>query len=102
MIADPPDCEIIPVMHDAARNERPAPGRFRRRYRIVVQGELGRRFEGEFDGMTLESGGGRAFLEGALDQSQLHGVLGRIQAYNLEIIEVAEVPRSGGDEGVRS
>ena len=52
--------------------------------------------------MTLESGDGKTLLEGALDQSQLHGVLGRIQAYNLEIIEVAEVPRSGGDEGVRS
>ena len=52
--------------------------------------------------MTLESGDGKTLLHGALDQSQLHGVLGRIQAYNLEIIEVAEVAQSGKDEGGKS
>jgi hypothetical protein len=101
VISDVAYREIMSIMHDAARDERPAPGHFPNSYRIVIRGELGRRFEGEFHGMTLESRDGKTFLQGALDQSLLHGVLGQIQAYNLEIIEVAEIPRSGRDEGVR-
>ena len=89
-------------MHDVARNQSPAPGHSPKQYRIVIRGELGRKFEGEFHGMTLESGDGKTLLRGALDQPQLHGVLGRIQSYNLEIIEVAEVAQSGEDKGETS
>lgn len=42
----------------------------------------------------MESGGGKTFLWGEVDQSKLHGILERIQQYNLEIIDVAEYSRS--------
>lgn len=65
-----------------------------RPYRIVLRGELGERFAAEFEGMFMESGGGKTFLWGEMDQSKLHGILERIQHYNLEIIDVAEYSRS--------
>ncbi len=40
----------------------------------------------------MESRSGKTFLKGEIDQAQLHGILERAQQYNLEIIEVAEVP----------
>jgi hypothetical protein len=36
--------------------------------------------------------GRKTFLRGTVDQAQLHGILERAQNYNLEIIEVGEVP----------
>ena len=45
--------------------------------------------------MRLESRNGKTFLWGELDQSKLHGILARIQQYNLEIIDVAEFSRTG-------
>lgn len=42
----------------------------------------------------MESRNGKTFLWGELDQSKLHGILERIQQYNLEIIDVAEFSRS--------
>jgi hypothetical protein len=35
---------------------------------------------------SLKSRSGKSFLEGTLDQAQLHGILARAQNYNLEII----------------
>jgi hypothetical protein len=61
-------------------------------YQVVFRGELGERFAAEFEGMTMESRSGKTFLKGEIDQAQLHGILERAQQYNLEIIEVAEVP----------
>lgn len=63
-------------------------------YRIVVRGELGERFASEFEGMYMQSSGGRTYLWGEADQSKLHGILERIQKYNLEIVDVAEYSRS--------
>ena len=65
-----------------------------RPYRIVLRGELGERFASEFEGMGMESGGGKTLLWGELDQSKLHGILERAQQFNLEIIDVAEYSRS--------
>jgi hypothetical protein len=61
-------------------------------YQVVLRGELGERFAAEFEGMTMESQGGKTFLKGEIDQPQLHGILERAQQYNLEIIEVVENP----------
>lgn len=61
-------------------------------YRIVLRGELRSRFESEFAGMGVETRDGRTTLRGSLDQSQLHGVLERVQDFNLQIIEVEELP----------
>ena len=66
-------------------------GQLQRQYRISLRGELSRRFEAEFEGMALESGDGKTLLRGAVDQSQLHGILERIHDFNLEIIEVEEI-----------
>jgi hypothetical protein len=63
-----------------------------RRYRVVIEGELSERFASEFDGMSLESGGGQTFLWGEIiDQSHLHGILARIQDLGLDLISIAEV-----------
>ena len=61
-------------------------------YQVVLRGELGERFAAEFEGMILESRGGKTFLKGVIDQAQLHGILEQAQQYNLEIIEVVENP----------
>jgi hypothetical protein len=64
-----------------------------RRYRIVIEGELSDRFATEFEGMSLESGRGKTFLQGeVVDQSHLHGILVRIQDLGLELVSVTKVP----------
>lgn len=69
-----------------------------KQYRILLRGELRRGFESEFTGMSIESRDGRTTLRGSLDQSQLHGILQRIQDFNLQIIEVEELPERASAE----
>jgi hypothetical protein len=65
------------------------------RYRIVVAGELSRRFAPAFDGMTVQCGGGETAITGVVvDQSQLHGLLDRVGDLGLELVSVNAV----GDE----
>ena len=65
------------------------------RYRIVVAGELSRRFAPAFDGMTVRCAGGETAITGVvLDQSQLHGLLDRVGDLGLELVSVNTV----GDE----
>jgi hypothetical protein len=65
------------------------------RYRIVVAGELSRRFAPAFDGMTVQCAGGETAITGVvLDQSQLHGLLDRVGDLGLELVSVNAV----GDE----
>ena len=65
------------------------------RYRIVVAGELSRRFAPAFDGMTVQCAGGKTAITGVvLDQSQLHGLLDRVGDLGLELVSVNAV----GDE----
>jgi hypothetical protein len=60
-----------------------------KRYRIVVAGELSRRFTSAFDGMTMQCGGGHTTITGiVVDQSQLHGLLDRIGELGLELVSV--------------
>jgi hypothetical protein len=65
------------------------------RYRIVVAGELSRRFAPAFDGMTVQCTGGETAITGVVvDQSQLHGLLDRVGDLGLELVSVNAV----GDE----
>ena len=65
------------------------------RYRIVVAGELSRRFATAFDGMTVQCAGGQTAITGVVvDQSQLHGLLDRVGDLGLELVSVNAV----GDE----
>jgi hypothetical protein len=57
-----------------------------RRYRVVVEGELGSRYESAFDGMTISTGGGRTEITGPIiDSSHLHGLLERIAGLGLTV-----------------
>jgi hypothetical protein len=56
------------------------------RYRIVVDGELGPRYADAFDGMTLRGHDGETAITGPIiDQSHLHGLIGRIASLGLTL-----------------
>jgi hypothetical protein len=56
------------------------------RYRVVVEGELGRRYVSAFDGMTLRAHDGETEITGPIiDQSHLHGLLARIAGLGLTL-----------------
>ena len=57
-------------------------------YRIVVRGELSRRYAAAFEGMQMETKTGRTVLAGVIDQPHLHGILARINALGLELLSV--------------
>ena len=62
------------------------------RYRIVVAGELSRRFAPAFDGMTVQCTRGETAITGVVvDQSQLHGLLDRVGDLGLELVSVNAV-----------
>jgi hypothetical protein len=62
-------------------------------YRIVVRGELSRRYLTAFEGMMLTAGGGETAITGpVVDQAQLHGLLDRIGDLGLELISVNPTP----------
>lgn len=56
---------------------------------IRVRGRLGRTMRAAFPGLRAQVQGGDTLLAGALpDQAALYGVLARIEALGLELIEV--------------
>jgi hypothetical protein len=58
-------------------------------YRIVVRGELSRRYVPAFEGMTLATGDGQTAIVGpVIDQAHLHGLLNRVGDLGLELISV--------------
>ena len=60
-----------------------------RRYRVVVDGELGPRYASAFDGMTVEARAGKTEIAGWVrDQSQLQGLLDRIGSLGLTLVSV--------------
>jgi hypothetical protein len=64
-------------------------------YRIVVRGELSRRYLPAFEGMTLTASGGETAITGpVVDQAQLHGLLDRVGDLGLELISVNPAPES--------
>jgi hypothetical protein len=66
------------------------------RYRIIIFGGLGETGREAFGDFRIESNGTNTELIGDLDQSGLHGVLNRIQAFGLELMELTRVPGGSG------
>ena len=62
-----------------------------RRYRIVVRGRLGERFQALFDGLEHAAGGGESVLEGSFDQAGLHDVLDQLRCLGIELVSVNRV-----------
>ena len=57
-----------------------------RRYRLVVEGELGPRYASAFEGMTLRAHDGETAITGPIiDQSHLHGLIERIASLGLTL-----------------
>jgi hypothetical protein len=60
-----------------------------RRYRIIVEGELGPRYAAAFEGMELCADHGETEITGpVVDQSHLYGLLGRIANLGLTLRSV--------------
>jgi hypothetical protein len=67
-------------------------------YEIVVRGEIGDHFAVLFDELQLERRRGTTVLTGPIrDQSQLHGVIERIQELGLELVSVNQLDRRRKD-----
>lgn len=67
------------------------------RYSIVVEGELGPRFEAAFGAMELEVREGVTAIVGRIeDQAQLQGVLDRIAALGLSLLSVTPLESEAG------
>jgi hypothetical protein len=59
------------------------------RYRIVVKGRLGERFDSAFQGVVLEPlPGGTALTGEFADETQLYGVLDRLRDFGIELVSV--------------
>jgi hypothetical protein len=59
------------------------------RYRIVVKGRLGERFDSAFQGVVLEPlPGGTALTGEFADEAQLYGVLDRLRDFGIELVSV--------------
>jgi hypothetical protein len=59
------------------------------RYEIVVKDRLSSRFGQAFPGLEIVPGPGRTVLTGEFrDQSQLHGLLDRLQDFGIELVSV--------------
>jgi hypothetical protein len=64
-------------------------------YRIVVRGELSRRYALAFEGMEMETGAGRTILTGeVIDQPHLHGIIDRISGLGLDLVSLEPRPQN--------
>ena len=62
------------------------------RYRITVEGDLGRVGCAAFGEFNIVSNDGHTSLVADLDQPTLYGALIRIQSLGLELVELARIP----------
>jgi hypothetical protein len=60
-------------------------------YEVIVRGCLGPALISAFDGLTPITTAASTSLRGELDQAALHGVLERIEALGLELLDVRRV-----------
>jgi hypothetical protein len=70
-------------------------------YKIVVEGELTKRFAEAFMGMTMKAEDGQTIITGQIvDQSHLHGILDRVSSMGLPLVSVQALPEHarGGDD----
>jgi hypothetical protein len=66
-----------------------------RHYTITLRGRLSERFAAAFPGASIELGDGQTGLvTECFDQSQLHGLLDRLQGFGLELISIQETAGS--------
>ena len=71
----------------------PRGGKQTARYEIHIKGRVGDELASAFEGLESEILPVETVLYGEIvDQSALHGVLGRVQALGLELIEVRRLP----------
>jgi hypothetical protein len=68
-------------------------------YQIRVRGHLGPAMRRAFPALHAETRGQDTLLQGVADQAALHGVLARIEALGLELLEVRRLPRDVGPPG---
>ena len=66
------------------------------RYRITIEGALGRTCRQALEEFAMEPNGGHTAFIADLDQAALHGVLIRIRSLGLELIEIARMPSKVG------
>ena len=66
------------------------------RYRITIEGDLGRVSCQVFEEFVIEPADGQTSLIADLDQAALYGALLRIQSLGLELIELARMPNEVG------
>ena len=61
-------------------------------YELVVRGELSDRFAAAFPDMTLHADAGQTRIRGVIvDQAHLHGILGRLCDFGIELVSLNEV-----------
>ena len=69
-----------------------------RRYRLVVEGELGPRYASAFDGMALYAHDGETEITGAIiDQSHLQGLLTRVASLGLTLLSLAALETTSAE-----
>jgi hypothetical protein len=61
-------------------------------YEIRVRGHLGATMQRAFPTLQAHTQGHDTLLRGIADQAALHGVLARIEALRLELLEVRRLP----------
>ncbi|PWI19941.1 hypothetical protein DI272_41585 [Streptomyces sp. Act143] len=83
-------------------DEQPGPERGEARaaggdFEIRIKGRVGEALRTAFAELTVTVNPPETILHGAgLDQAALYGILDRIQALGLELVEVRRLPRGGG------
>jgi hypothetical protein len=68
------------------------------RYRITIEGDLGRVGRTAFEEFNIACNDGRTSLVADLDQSALYGALNRIQSLGLELMELARIPSEAASQ----
>jgi hypothetical protein len=69
-------------------------------YEIHIKGRVSEQLLGAFEGMDATVQSVETVLRGpVLDQAALHGLLDRIQALGLELVEVRRLPEGADDPG---
>jgi hypothetical protein len=71
------------------------------RYRIIVCGRLGQLYREAFGSLQMEPRGAYTALTGDLDQAALYGVLARILALALELVEITRLPPPDATAAIR-
>ncbi len=61
------------------------------RYEVRVVGILGPAAEEAFGGLSIETEPASTVLSGELDQAALHGLIDRVRALGLELVDIRRV-----------